>query len=75
MDGDVADRRRAVRLEHRLERRAVVVGLEDAADRVADVDDARIALGDRDVVDAPAHARRTDGAEAEAGEQRVAWIG
>ncbi len=44
MDRDVADRRGAVGLEHRLERRAVVLGLEDAADRVAEVDDARIAL-------------------------------
>ena len=71
MDRDVADRRGAVGLEHRLERRAVVLGLEHAADRVADVDDARIAFGHGDVVDASAHAGRTDRSEPECRQQRI----
>src|SRR5205823_5484506 len=39
-----------------------------------DVNDARIALRHRDVVDAPAHARRADRAEPEAGEQRIVGL-
>ncbi len=71
VDRDVADGGGAVGLEDRLERRGVVLRLEHAADGVADVDDIRIALGHRDVVDAAAHAGGTDRAESEAGKQRV----
>src|SRR5207244_2533577 len=44
------------------------------ADGVPDVNDARIALRHRDVVDAPAHACRADRAEPEAGEQRIVGL-
>ena len=71
INGDVADRRRAVLLEHGNEGRSGIHGLEHAADRVADPDDARILLVDSDVVDAAAHARRADGAEPKVGEQRI----
>src|SRR5829696_7770358 len=71
MDRNVADRRGLLLLEHRRPRRAVVLRLEDAADRVADVDDAGIALRHRDVVDASAHAGGADRAEAERREERV----
>ena len=74
MDRDVADRRRAVAFEHRLERRPVILRLEDAADGVADVDDVRVALGHGNVVDAPAHARRSDRAEPESRQQRVVGL-
>ena len=74
MDGDVADRGGGVGVEHRLERHAVVLRLPHAADGVAKVDDVGIGLRHRDVVDAAAHARRADGAEAEAAQQRIVGL-
>ncbi len=71
VDGDVADRRGAVMLEHRLEGGAVVLRLEHAADGITDINDVGIALRHGDVVDAAAHARGADGAEAEARQQRI----
>ena len=70
-DLDVADRRDRVLVEDRRPRRAVVDGLPDAARRVADVDDRRVALVDGDVVDASAHDGRADRAPDEPLEQRV----
>src|SRR5207244_3218624 len=51
MDRDVADRRGAVGLEHRLEGDAVVLRLENAADGVTNIDNAAIAFRHGDAVD------------------------
>ena len=73
VDGNVADGGRAVRLENRIEGRAVVDRFEDTAHGVADIDDVRIAFADRDVVDAAAHAGGAYRSKPERREQRVRW--
>src|SRR4051812_23872783 len=55
--GYVADRRRAVLLEHGNEGRSGIHRLEHAADRVPDPDDARVLFVHSDVVDSATHAR------------------
>ena len=74
MDRDVADRRGGVGVEHRLERDGVVLGLPHAADRVAEINDVGIALRHLDVVDAPAHAGRTDRSEPETLQQPIGCL-
>jgi hypothetical protein len=71
MNGDVADRRGRVGLEHRLERDAVVDRLEHAADGITDIDNVGIGFRYRDVVDAPAHARWSNAAKDEALQHRI----
>ncbi len=71
MDGDVADRRGRVLLEHRLPRSAVVLRLEHAPDRVAHVDDVGIRLRHGDVVDPSPHAGRADRSKPERREQGI----
>src|SRR5688500_10972200 len=58
-------------VEDGLERRAVVYGLPEAADRIADVGCRRVLLVEREVVDAPALPGGADGPPAEAAEHRV----
>ena len=71
VDGEGADRAHRVRVEDRSPRRPVVDRLPRATRGESDVDHRRVALDDRDVVDAPAHAGGPDRPEAEAPEQRV----
>ena len=68
---DVADRGDALAVEERRPRRARVGGLPHAARRGADEDGRRPPFVDRDVVDAPAHHRRSDGAPLELSKRRL----
>src|SRR5262249_53465892 len=71
VNGDVADRCRAVAFEDGLERDRVVFRLEDASGRITDINDVGVGFRYRDVVDPAAHAGRPDRAEMKGREQRV----
>src|SRR5206468_2344112 len=59
-NGDIADRRNVLFVEHRLPGRAVVGRLPHSAGSGADVHDIRIAFDHGEVVNAPAHHRGAD---------------
>ncbi len=68
IDCDRADSRDRLAVEDRLERRAAVHGLPDAADGDADINNVGIGSNGLDIGDAAAHAGRTDAAGFHAGE-------
>ena len=74
MNSQIAKRGDLVRIENRCERCAVVLRFPDAAHRVAEVDGRRVTLRNFNVVNAAAHAGRSDVSESEALEERVARL-
>src|SRR5207253_9306116 len=71
---EIGDRRCTVGVEHRLEGRAVVRRLYDAADGVTDVLGGRVLFIDGEIVDADALSDGADRAPPEAAEERVGGL-
>ena len=70
-NGDVPNRSSRIGVENRRESRAVIDGFPDSAGRKAHVVSIWVALYGGDIVDAPAHACRTDTAPHKAFQHRV----